>query len=97
MSCALQQASVFHCLPLYTPLPPRQAPPYSTPSHLPSSQPVCPNAVLFTPLCECTCMRVSLQVAILCNHQRAVPKSHDNTMQKIRAKVEALQQELSVS
>lgn len=29
--------------------------------------------------------RSSLQVAILCNHQRAVPKTHGNQMEKMQA------------
>lgn len=36
------------------------------------------------------------EVAILCNHQRAIPKSHDNQMTKLREKVEAAQHELEV-
>jgi DNA topoisomerase-1 len=35
-------------------------------------------------------------VAILCNHQRSIPKSHDNQMEKLREKVEGFQHELEV-
>ncbi|GAB4815286.1 hypothetical protein N2152v2_002332 [Parachlorella kessleri] len=34
------------------------------------------------------------EVAILCNHQRSIPKSHSNAMEKLREKVEGLQSEL---
>lgn len=34
------------------------------------------------------------QVAILCNHQRSVPKGHAGQMEKLEAKTLALQQEL---
>ena len=37
-----------------------------------------------------------LQVAILCNHQRSVPKAHDNQMEKMREKLAALQAEIQV-
>lgn len=35
------------------------------------------------------------QVAILCNHQRAVPKTHGNQMEKMQEKLAALNQELA--
>jgi DNA topoisomerase-1 len=34
------------------------------------------------------------QVAILCNHQRSVPKTHTNQMEKIQEKLQALNTEL---
>lgn len=36
------------------------------------------------------------QVAILCNHQRAVPRAHDNQMEKMKEKLAALQEEIEV-
>jgi hypothetical protein len=39
-------------------------------------------------------MRVLVQVAILCNHQRAVPKGHTGQMQKMEAKLLEHQQQL---
>jgi hypothetical protein len=38
----------------------------------------------------------SLQVAILCNHQRSVPKTHDNQMKVMQEKLDAMRQELQV-
>lgn len=35
------------------------------------------------------------QVAILCNHQRSVPKGHAGQMEKLEAKTLALQEELA--
>lgn len=37
-----------------------------------------------------------LQVAILCNHQRSVPKTHDNQMKVMQEKLDAMRQELQV-
>jgi DNA topoisomerase I len=34
------------------------------------------------------------EVAILCNHQRAVPKTHEQSMLKMKEKVSALKDEL---
>lgn len=39
-------------------------------------------------------MRVAVQVAILCNHQRAVPKGHSGQMQKMEAKLLEQQEQL---
>lgn len=36
------------------------------------------------------------EVAVLCNHQRAVPKGHVGQMEKLTAKMEALHAELAV-
>lgn len=33
--------------------------------------------------------RANRKVAILCNHQRAVPKSHEKSMENLRAKIDA--------
>ncbi|VDN01817.1 unnamed protein product [Thelazia callipaeda] len=38
--------------------------------------------------------RANRQVAILCNHQRAVPKSHEKSMENLRAKIKAKKVEL---
>ena len=35
--------------------------------------------------------RANRAVAILCNHQRAVPKTHDKSMENLKAKIEAKQ------
>ena len=37
-----------------------------------------------------------LQVAILCNHQRAVPKGHDGPMEKLQEKLGAMRNEIKV-
>lgn len=37
------------------------------------------------------------QVAILCNHQRAVPKGHQGQMEKLQEKLGAIQDEIDVS
>lgn len=37
------------------------------------------------------------QVAILCNHQRAVPKGHQGQMEKLQEKLGAIQEEIDVS
>ncbi len=37
-----------------------------------------------------------MQVAILCNHQRAVPKGHTGQMQKMEAKLLEHQEQLDV-
>jgi DNA topoisomerase-1 len=34
--------------------------------------------------------RANRQVAILCNHQRSLPKTHDEMMQRIKDKVSSL-------
>ncbi|KAK6114582.1 Eukaryotic DNA topoisomerase I catalytic core family protein [Brugia pahangi] len=38
--------------------------------------------------------RANRQVAILCNHQRAVPKSHEKSMENLKAKIKAKKTEL---
>lgn len=38
--------------------------------------------------------RASVQVAILCNHQRSVPKTHAAAMEKLEAKVAELEAEI---
>lgn len=38
--------------------------------------------------------RANRQVAILCNHQRSVPKSHEKSMENLAAKIEAKKAEL---
>lgn len=38
--------------------------------------------------------RANRQVAILCNHQRAVPKSHEKSMENLSAKIKAKKAEL---
>lgn len=40
--------------------------------------------------------RCNKEVAILCNHQRATPKTHDAAMDKLREKISDLKKELSV-
>lgn len=35
-----------------------------------------------------------LQVAILCNHQRSVPKTHESSMAKVAEKLNALREEI---
>lgn len=35
-----------------------------------------------------------LQVAILCNHQRSVPKTHETSMAKVTEKLNALREEI---
>merc|ERR1711971_1281639 len=35
--------------------------------------------------------RANREVAVLCNHQRAVPKTHDKSMENLAAKIEAKQ------
>lgn len=37
------------------------------------------------------------QVAILCNHQRSVPKGHQGQMEKLQEKLAAIQEEIDVS
>lgn len=39
--------------------------------------------------------RANRQVAILCNHQRAVPKSHEKSMENLKAKISAKKKELA--
>ena len=38
--------------------------------------------------------RANRQVAILCNHQRTLPKSHDSQMEKLDAKIQEIKDEL---
>lgn len=40
-------------------------------------------------------LSTGLQVAILCNHQRSVPKTHGAQMEKIEGKLKELQAELA--
>ena len=40
--------------------------------------------------------RCNKEVAILCNHQRSTPKTHDAAMEKMREKINDLQKELRV-
>jgi hypothetical protein len=40
--------------------------------------------------------RANKEVAILCNHQRSVPKAHANQMEKLQEKLQALRDELKV-
>jgi DNA topoisomerase-1 len=35
-----------------------------------------------------------LQVAILCNHQRSVPKTHETSMAKVTEKLNAMREEI---
>ena len=42
-------------------------------------------------LCTAACV---FQVAILCNHQRSVPKAHGNQMEKMADKKESLQNDI---
>lgn len=37
---------------------------------------------------------VDVQVAILCNHQRSIPKTHGNQMEKMQEKINGLNNEL---
>lgn len=39
--------------------------------------------------------RANRKVAILCNHQRAVPKSHEKSMENLRAKIDAKKEAIS--
>ncbi|EFN52427.1 hypothetical protein CHLNCDRAFT_36846 [Chlorella variabilis] len=38
--------------------------------------------------------RANKEVAILCNHQRSVPKAHENQMEKLQEKLDAVRQEV---
>ena len=40
--------------------------------------------------------RANKEVAILCNHQRSVPKGHQGQMAKMQEKLQALRDELEV-
>lgn len=39
--------------------------------------------------------RANRAVAILCNHQRSVPKSHEKSMENLKAKIEAKKNQIS--
>ena len=39
--------------------------------------------------------RANRQVAILCNHQRAIPKSHEKSMENLKTKIKAKKEELA--
>ena len=41
------------------------------------------------------CLPACLQVAILCNHQRSIPKAHGNQMEKMQEKAAAMNAELA--
>jgi hypothetical protein len=38
-------------------------------------------------------IEINVQVAILCNHQRSVPKKHEEGMEKLKEQMEALREE----
>ena len=40
--------------------------------------------------------RAHLQVAILCNHQRAVGKAHDSQMEKLQTKLAEFREQVSM-
>ena len=44
---------------------------------------------MLSPVCPC-----SPQVAILCNHQRSVPKTHEASMAKVTEKLNAMKEEI---
>lgn len=39
--------------------------------------------------------RANRAVAILCNHQRAVPKSHEKSMENLKSKIEAKKEQIA--
>lgn len=39
--------------------------------------------------------RANRQVAILCNHQRSIPKSHEKSMENLKEKIKAKKKELT--
>lgn len=64
-------------------------------SNVQGRRPLLTGAEPYTVLSLCLhTIPVGLQVAILCNHQRSVPKTHTNQMEKIQEKLSALNTEL---
>ena len=49
------------------------------------------NNCIITTMLDCQiCFSLTMPVAIICNHQRAVPKSHDSQITKLNEKIDEL-------